>query len=306
MQEEEGESQFSSLPCEVAASLQALSAVIWHDDAQQGIVHDMDVSKLAQWCAARLRKTSLQVVDATGQQQEMQLLRSILLTLGGTSKLLKSEHVCSILVANEKIFSYLMQKNSGLEMETISMVLLCLRAMQTDGGSCCQHEPHSQRILLQKRLPFAFLRVLLTSITGMVSEGSTEERAVGIAGVAQLYSNEDDEWERVPDDPDVAAAQKAYASSLAECSQGALTILQQALVDRAWPCSWRLHLPALLASLLSSSIYGEELASQEWHLMVQITAVGVGKRAHIRSEIYIAMVSLDLKAWNDFYCCLPL
>ena len=292
--------------CEVAASLQALSAVIWHDDAQQGIMHDMDVSKLAQWCAARLQKTSLQVVDATGQQQEMQLLRSILLTLGGSSKLLKSEHVCSILVANETFLQDLMQKNSGLEMETISMVLLCLQAMRTDRGSCCQHELHSQRILLRKRLPFAFLQVLLTSMTGMVAEGSMEERAVGIAGVAQLYSNEDDEWERVPDDPDVAAAQEAYASSLAECSQGALTILQQALVDRAWPCSWRLHLPALLASLLASSIYGEELASQEWHLMVQITAVGVGKRAYIRSEIYIAMVSLGLEALTYFHFSLPL
>ena len=255
----------------------------------------MDVNKLASWCAARLQKTSLQVVDATGQQQEMQLLRSILLTLGGSSKLLKSEHVCSILVANEKILQDLMQKNSGLGVESISMVLLCLQAMRTDRGSCCQHELHSQRILLRKRLPFAFLQVLLTSMTGMVAEGSMEERAVGIAGVAQLYSNAD-EWERVPDDQDVAAAQEAYASSLAECSQGALTILQQALVDRAWPCSWRLHLPALLASLLASSIYGEELASQEWHLMVQITAVGVGKRAYIRSKIYIAMVSVGLEA----------
>jgi hypothetical protein len=45
--------------------------------------------------------------NPTGQQQEIQLLRSILLTLGGmSSKMLKSEHVCSILVANEKITGF--------------------------------------------------------------------------------------------------------------------------------------------------------------------------------------------------------
>jgi hypothetical protein len=66
-----------------------------------------------------------------------------------------------------------MHKNSGLDIETISMVLLCLQAMRTDWGSCCQHELHSQMILLSKRLwPFVFLQVLLTIMTGMVSEGS--------------------------------------------------------------------------------------------------------------------------------------
>ena len=58
-------------------------------------------------------------------------------------------------------------------METISMVLLCLQAMRTDWGSCSQHELHSQMILFSKRpWPFVFLQVLLTSMTGMVSEGS--------------------------------------------------------------------------------------------------------------------------------------
>lgn len=70
----------------------------------------------------------------------------------------------------------------------------------------------------------------------------------------QLYSS-NYEWESAQDEQGMEA-EKGHALAEAEALQIVLILIQQALVDKTWPCAWRLCLPSLLDTMLSSSMHG--------------------------------------------------
>ena len=107
--------------------------------------------------------------------------------------------------------------------------------------------------------------MLLESLTQLLQGSFIAEHAVAMSGIIQLYLNGG--WEAPQDELGMAAA-SAYEQSLAEALQDVLTVMQQALVDNAWPCSLRLLLPSLLSSMLGGSPQGSEIASHQWHLEV--------------------------------------
>ena len=102
-------------------------------------------------------------------------------------------------------------------------------------------------------------QVLLDSLIQLLQGSQVPEVTVAISGVTQLYTM-DCVWESHEDELD------KYQQTLADSLQGSLTAIQQALVDTTWPCSLRVLLPSLLASMLAVSPHGSQITSHPWHL----------------------------------------
>ena len=100
----------------------------------------------------------------------------------------------------------------------------------------------------------------------MLDANSIAERAVAIAGIVQLYAG-NYQW-RSPDDERGLEAELGFETTLAEAAQSALVLLQQGLTDTSWSLAWRLSLCDLLANMLATSVYGDQIASLEWHLEI--------------------------------------
>jgi len=245
--------EISDSACEneqLCATLHALTAVIWHEDCQESIVQSASVMDIGQWC-----ETALQNIFSSSSQSLLQehttMLTCVVRILGGmSSKLMQPDLVASFIFTNKEILQELMQ--TMMRCDACSLVLLCLRAIYSQ----------PQTFLL----PFSFFHVLQENLTSMAKGSSNLERAVAVSGIVQLYSS-NYEWESAQDEQGMEA-EKGHALAEAEALQIVLILIQQALVDKTWPCAWRLCLPSLLDTMLSSSMHGKEIASHGWQLEV--------------------------------------
>lgn len=121
---------------------------------------------------------------------------------------------------------------------------------------------------------------------------------MAISGVTQLATM-DCAWKSLEDESHEDDMSK-YQQTLADSLQGSLTAMQQALVDTAWPCSLRVLLPSLLASMLAGSPHGSQIASHPWHLEIArcgySTLAAKTSRAGILVWLGFMQVMLQFKA----------